>query len=271
MSFRRVVAWFGVGVTALCAAFDASCATLTVSTTNDAGTGSLRQLIKSAAAGDNINIRVTGLITLTNGELLIDHDLIIVGPGATNLALSGNHLGRIFRIAPNAIVSISDLTIRDGHAADGTNAPNPAGQNGGDGQHGGGVYNVGTLRLFRCAIEGNLAGNGGCGGVGGTGGNGGGIYNAGTLTIEACTFSGRRMRRRDFQCGHFDNHREHLERELCRRRREWRIPGRLWRQWRPWRRSVQRRHIESAFVHNCRQSDRQRRLRCERRAISERR
>lgn len=189
MSFRGVVAWFGGGVTALCVAFDASCATLTVGTTNDAGTGSLRQIIKSAAANDNINIGVTGLIALTNGELLIAHDLIIVGPGATNLALSGNHLGRIFQIAPNAIVSISDLTIRDGHAADGTNAPNPAGQNGDDGQDGGGAYNLGTLRLFRCAVEGNSAGNGGCGGVGGTGGNGGAIYNAGMLTIEACTFS----------------------------------------------------------------------------------
>ena len=189
MSFRWVVAWFGVGVTALCVAFDASCATLTVTTTNDAGAGSLRQIIKSAAADDTINIGVTGLITLTNGELLIDHDLIIVGPGATNLAVSGNHLGRIFQIAPNAIVDISDLTIRDGHAADGTNASSPIGQSGGDGQNGGGVYNLGTLRLLRCAIEGNLAGNGGCGGVGGTGGNGGGIYNAGTLAIEACTFS----------------------------------------------------------------------------------
>src|SRR5204863_2081785 len=114
----------------------------------------------------------------------------IVGPGATKLAISGNYTGRVFHIAPNTVVNIADMTVRDGHAADGTNAPNPAGQNGGNGQDGGGFYNLGTLTLSRCAVQGNSAGNGGCGGLGCSGGNGGGIYNRGTLTIEACTFSG---------------------------------------------------------------------------------
>jgi DNA-binding beta-propeller fold protein YncE len=154
-----------------------------VSNTNDGGPGSLRKTIEMAGAGSSVTFLVTGTITLTSGELLITNDLTIIGPGAVNLAISGNHTNRVFEIGPNAIVSISGLTIRDGHAADGYYGAN-----------GDGIYNQGTLSLSGCALTDSSAGNGGYGGVwqdtGGNGGHGGGIYNANTLQATACTFSG---------------------------------------------------------------------------------
>ena len=92
-------------------------ATLTVTTTNDGGAGSLRQAIADAAAGDSIIFSFTGVITLTNGELLVTNDLTILGPGATNLSVSGNSQTRVLEIGSNITANISGLTIRDGHGA----------------------------------------------------------------------------------------------------------------------------------------------------------
>src|SRR5437016_2895452 len=172
-------------------------ATLTVTSTNDSGAGSLRQAIQSAVSGDTINFSVTGMITLSNGELSIMNNLTIVGPSATDLAISGNNIGRVFRIGANAIVNISGLMIRDGHAPNGTNSFNPSYPNG-NGDNGGGIYNFGTLTLTSCIITNNRAGNGGggcapCDGLsitGGDGGNGGGICSFGTLTLMTCSVSG---------------------------------------------------------------------------------
>jgi hypothetical protein len=94
-------------------------ATNTVINTNDNGIGSLRQAIQDAASGDTINFSVTGVITLTNGELLITKDLTIIGPGVPNLTISGNMNSRIFEISSNVTVNISDLTVRDGQASNG--------------------------------------------------------------------------------------------------------------------------------------------------------
>jgi hypothetical protein len=97
----------------------ARAAAITVSTTNDSGVGSLRQAIFDAISGDTINCSVIGRITLTNGELLITKDLTIIGPGAINLAVSGNYSSRVFEIGSNVTVSISGLTIAAGVASSG--------------------------------------------------------------------------------------------------------------------------------------------------------
>src|SRR5215510_14098323 len=86
-------------------------ATITVMNTNDNGTGSLRQAIIDANAGDTIDFAVTGTITLTTGELLINKDLIISGPDAASLTISGNKASRVFEVAAGKTVSISGLTI----------------------------------------------------------------------------------------------------------------------------------------------------------------
>src|SRR5258706_10074740 len=67
--------------------------TITVTNTNDSGPGSLRAAIASASPGDTINFGVTypATITLTNGSLVINSNLTISGPGASNLAISGNN------------------------------------------------------------------------------------------------------------------------------------------------------------------------------------
>jgi len=45
----------------------------------DSGPGSLRQVIADSALEDCIVFGVTGMITLTSGELAIDKDLTIIG------------------------------------------------------------------------------------------------------------------------------------------------------------------------------------------------
>ncbi|MEN8241350.1 MAG: sortase [Chloroflexota bacterium] len=174
----------------------AHAATLTVNSLNDVDDGtcdaahcSLREAIDNAVAGDTITFSVTGTITLTGGELLIDNDLTITGPGADQLDISGNNSSRVFYII-GGTVTISALTIQDGKAPDGASPGTGPGM---DGEDGGGIYHDGTtLTLQDCIVNNNNAGNGGnAGGIfsGGDGGDGGGIFNETTLIIENCTIS----------------------------------------------------------------------------------
>src|SRR5262245_48228179 len=65
--------------------------TLTVLNLNDSGPGSLRQTIANAASGDTINFQpgLSGTIGLTSGEIAVNKNLTITGPGAGVLAISG--------------------------------------------------------------------------------------------------------------------------------------------------------------------------------------
>src|SRR5438093_1181711 len=151
--------------------------TLTVTSTADDGTtaGTLRSLLAGAADGDTIDFSVTGTITLISGELLVDKNVTIMGPGAANLAVDGNAAGRVFHIGSGKTVAISDLTITNGNAW-GPGFWDPVG---------GGIYNDhATLTVSRCTLSGNLASSAG-----------GAISNDGvdgnpTLTASASTLSG---------------------------------------------------------------------------------
>src|SRR5438128_827076 len=93
----------------------APAATITVTNINDAGAGSLRAAVVAAVKGDTITFDPTlagKTITLTSGEIAITKSLTINGPGAANLAISGNHTSRIFNI--NAVTTISGLTFTNG-------------------------------------------------------------------------------------------------------------------------------------------------------------
>jgi hypothetical protein len=155
--------------------------TLTVTNPLDDGSGgTLRATIAAAASGDTIVFAgsLNGrTVALTGGELLLNKNLTIQGPGAAQLAISGNQLWRVFEVAANVQVSLADLTIRDGNgwATSGAH-PYIYGP-------GGGIYNAGTLTVSGCTLSGNSASTDGVT-------HGGGIYNVGTLTVSGCTLSG---------------------------------------------------------------------------------
>jgi hypothetical protein len=94
--------------------------TITVTNTNDSGPGSLRQaILVDASPGDTINFAPSvTTVNLTSGELVIDRNLTITGPGANRLTVqrSTNAFDfRIFHIRSSTVtVSISGITISNG-------------------------------------------------------------------------------------------------------------------------------------------------------------
>jgi hypothetical protein len=141
-----------------------------VTNTNDSGDGSLRQTIIDADfsnTGDTImfDSGVTGTITLTSGDLLIEHSLTIIGPGVSTLAISGGNTSQVFIVNSGATVSISGLTVENGNS-------------GGTGTDGGGIQNFGALTMTNCTLSGNIADRAG-----------GGIFNSGTMTLTNSTVS----------------------------------------------------------------------------------
>jgi predicted outer membrane repeat protein len=162
----------------------------TVTSTADAGPGTLRQAIANANATDTINFSLSypAIITLTSGVLAVSKNLTFSGPGASNLAISGNGSLQIFSIASGSTVSISGLTLENG-----------------SNDNGGAISNSGTLSVSSCVITGNSGAQGAglnnqVGGVlaltnstvsGNTAtGIGGGLYVAGSSTanVSSSTF-----------------------------------------------------------------------------------
>jgi hypothetical protein len=103
--------------------------TITVYSTEDVGVHTcpgasctLRLALEVANDGDTIDFDafVTGTITLSGDELLVDKNVTISGPGANVLAVDGNHASRVFHIASGKTVTNSGLTITNGSA---TNSP----------------------------------------------------------------------------------------------------------------------------------------------------
>jgi hypothetical protein len=156
----------------------------TVTSTADSGAGTLRNIITASSSGDTINFSVTGTITLTSGELAIGGSLgslNVVGPGATNLTVSGNNVSRVLEVLSGAAVNVSGLTIAKGYT-NGT-ASNIS-------VSGGGILNSGTLTLSNCVVSNNVAAGYYNGSVLGGNGSGGGIQNNGTLAMTGCTLNG---------------------------------------------------------------------------------
>jgi hypothetical protein len=175
----------GLGGGTVTGSITVSCGATTVTNRNDSGAGSLRASIKSACPGTNVTFdmtagQVTSPITLTSGQLLIDKNLTIQGPGANLLTISGNNASKVFSVSAGN-VTLYGLTITKG-----IYAPAPNGWRQGDG--GGGIYNSGTLTVTGVTLSGNTAENGDRGNVG-TGG--GAICNDhGILIINNSTISG---------------------------------------------------------------------------------
>src|SRR5207253_2259362 len=95
---------------------------------------------------------------------------------------------RLFTIGSGVTVSISGLTVSNGHTDDGLTASSSSFLL--QGVSGGGIRNAGTLTLTNVRVTGNSTGNGNSGGQGGPGGQGGGVAHSALLTMTDCTISG---------------------------------------------------------------------------------
>ncbi|HQR35406.1 MAG TPA: Ig-like domain repeat protein, partial [Blastocatellia bacterium] len=150
---------------------------------NDSGAGSLRDIIANACPGSTITFAPgISLITLTSGELLIDKNLTIQGPGANLLTVrNGAPAGPSNRVLRTTAVTVnvSGLTISGGNLTAGVAVTGC----GAGTTCGGGIHNSGNLTLTNSVVSGNSAS-----------GNlvlGGGIYHqTGTLTLINSTVSG---------------------------------------------------------------------------------
>ena len=194
-------------VTAALGPLPGTAATLTVQNLNDSGPGSLRAAIILAEPGWTIAFapNVTGTIALTSGELVIDKNLTIEGPGRNVLTIDAQNASRVFRVA-DGVVRINRLSLRNGsvRGADGADASS-AFEEGhpGEAARGGAILNFGELTVSDCLLLTHRAtgGHGGDGAPdlpvvaatrGGTGGEaaGGAIYNGHRLVLANSTIDG---------------------------------------------------------------------------------
>src|SRR5215217_5377501 len=152
-------------------ASQAQALTYTVINTDDAGPGSLRQAILDANASsgvaDTIDFApsVSGQTITLSSELpaVTDGAGLTIDGGSVDITLSGNNAVRVFRVNPDAGLTLNDLTVANGRA-----------------DFSGGIYNNGgTLEVNNSTLSGNSAHD-----------NNGGIGNTGTATVSNSTISG---------------------------------------------------------------------------------
>ncbi len=99
--------------------FLSDCSTMVLSP-NDSGTGSLRDVINCAPAGSTIHFSpslMNQTITLTSGEIVINKNLILAGPGMASLTLSGDLNSRIFNIISDIDFQIKSMSLKNGNAS----------------------------------------------------------------------------------------------------------------------------------------------------------
>ena len=172
MTWRKWTQIFIFSLVLTVCASPADAATFTITNTNDAGPGSLRQAIADASSNDTIVFGLAGCpctITLQSGGLVIDKNLTIDGPAAPALMISANNsFPFVFSVIAGNTVDIEGLTVTG------------AAQIGMEGQDGAGVVNRGNLTIRNSVITGNVGSF-----------LGGGIKNTfGSLTILGSTISG---------------------------------------------------------------------------------
>ncbi|MBO9702854.1 MAG: T9SS type A sorting domain-containing protein [Sporocytophaga sp.] len=170
---------------------------LTVTNGDDEGPGSLRNTVNNAAAGDTIvfsSAVYNSKIILSNGSLILDRNLVIIGPGQDKLSISGSNGWSVLIIASGANTFISGITITEGNTALGYDSYPESGainSHGNltmedvtlQGNSSGAIYNVGSLSLTRVTISNNSISTGLYKGESGA------IHNAGTASIKDCEIS----------------------------------------------------------------------------------
>lgn len=147
--------------------------TFTVLNLFDEGSGSLRQAVAGANANPGFDVidfdpKLHGVIALTSGQLTITDHLLVDGPGANLMTVSGSDASRVFQVEKGVFALLEGMTISHGRA-----------------ESGGGVWNAGYLTLLNVVVSHNQA-------IGNTSNaSGGGIFNAadGTLYITDSTIA----------------------------------------------------------------------------------
>ena len=143
-------------------------ATITVTSLNNSGTGTLRAAIAAAGSGDTINFSVSGTIKLSS-QLTINNPLTIDGSGQT-IIISGESVDRVFCVPGSTPLTLNTLTITNGKPSSACN---------GDSASGGGLYSLGALSVVNSTFSSNSA----------LSGYGGGILCTGQVTVINSTFS----------------------------------------------------------------------------------
>jgi len=188
-----------IGLSWLVAVSAPTASALTVTNTDDSGTGSLRHAIDntpspgvvdfdSGMSGDTIvlqsRIRVTAPKNLTVDASALPFGITISGDAGVTGVSSDNV--RVFLVAPGATLNLVGLRIADCRSPDGS-----PGSSGGDG---GAIFNEGVLYLSDCTLANNTSGDASPGtllGVdGGRGGHGGAVWSNGTVVVTGSTFVG---------------------------------------------------------------------------------
>ena len=140
---------------------------VTVTSTADAGVGSLRRALASVCAGGTVNFAgslANQTITLLSGPLTLGKNVTIDGSAASGLTLSGNNADRVFIVNAGTTATVKHLTVTDGFGF----------------QLAGGILNNGSLTLDHVAVTGNtMTTNAGEYWQGG-----GGIYNGDGATLH---------------------------------------------------------------------------------------
>ena len=97
----------------------AEAAVIRVSNCADSGNGSLRRAISTAFSGDTIDMRslTCGSIVFSRAIRIDQNGLTLVGPGASALALDGNHAGRLFFQPGPGTLSLRSLSLKNGRYA----------------------------------------------------------------------------------------------------------------------------------------------------------
>ena len=143
-------------------------ATLTVTSSNDSGAGTLRAAIDSAAAFGDTIVFSTDCTVMLGTQYAISKDLTIDGSGH-KIVLDGHGFTRVFYVNAGYTLTLKNLTMYRGYSGSATS----------DG--GGGILNKGHLTVSGCYFNENYAGW-----------NGGAILSSGTPTssssITNCTF-----------------------------------------------------------------------------------
>lgn len=142
-----------------------------------------QQIVPSEAALRSA-LNEGGIITFSRGgalsvrePLVISHD-VTLDAGTAAVVISGANVSRVFHVRSGASLTLFNVTVANGRAAQGA-----------------GIFNEGTLTLVGTIFTDNTAqGATGASGLGAPGESvaGGAIYNLGSLTMSGASFNGNR-------------------------------------------------------------------------------